>query len=144
MMLSECPHCYARVVPKADGRCPACQKDMRDLTGVDPTKASLRVAQGDVLPSICCDCGQATQRVVTVCRKRTARDEPSTWVKILLLITFNWGSMSGLSSRDVVEVELPQCELCGSEGRPEPVYVDFDNVRMTFVVHKNLRDASTP
>ncbi len=142
-MLTDCPHCYARVVPKADGRCPACQKDMHDLAGVDPTRVSLRVAQGDVLPRVCCDCGQATDRVITVCRRTSARDEMSLGVRLLLLLSFNWGALSG-SGGDVVEVEMPQCDLCGSEGRPEPEYVDFDNVRMTFVVHKNLRDAATP
>ena len=116
---------------------------MQDLSGVDPTRASLRVAQGDVLPWVCCDCGQATDRVVTVCKRTSVRDEMSPGVRLLLLLSFNWGAVSG-SSGDVVEVEIPQCDLCGSEGRLEPEYVDFDNVRMTFIVHKNLRDSATP
>jgi len=148
-MLKDCPHCYARVVPKSDGRCPACQKDMQNLAGTDTTRASLRVAQGDVLPAICCDCGQATQRTVTVSMKRSARDEPSMWAKLLIFTFFSWivglvYLITGIANKDVVEVKLPQCDFCSSKGRPEPEYVDFDNVRMTFVVHKNLRDATTP
>jgi hypothetical protein len=142
-MLKDCPHCYARVVPKSDGRCPACQKDMQNLAGADTTRASLRVAQGDVLPSICCGCGQSTDRFVKVHKTRSGRDEPSAWVKVLLFFTFNWGVMSG-GGKDVVEVKIPQCDFCGNEGRPEPDHVDFDNVRMTFVVHKNLRNATAP
>ena len=148
-MLTDCPHCYARVVPKADGRCPACQKDVRNLAGTDTTRASLRVAQGDVLPPICCGCGQATPRTVTVCMKKSARDEPSLWQKVIIFAFFNWivglaYFMTGIANKDVVEVKMPQCDFCHSKGSPEPEYVDFQNVRMTFVVHKNLRDAATP
>lgn len=30
-----CPHCFTTVLAKADGTCPACQKDTRDILGTD-------------------------------------------------------------------------------------------------------------
>ena len=56
-MLTTCPHCFTRVIPKADGTCPACQRNVNDPRGADATRTSLRVSQGDVLPAVCCECG---------------------------------------------------------------------------------------
>jgi hypothetical protein len=85
-MLIDCPHCYTRVVPKVDGTCPACQKDTNDLAGADLSRTSIRVGQGDVLPSVCCDCGYQTQRRVRVYRNNQGdKGELRTGIGALIL-----------------------------------------------------------
>jgi hypothetical protein len=145
-MLINCSHCNTRIVPKSDGTCPACQKDTRDTTGLDLSRASIHVSQGDVLPTICCECGQPTSRSVPVYRKTSGRDEPSTIVGLVIfaLLSFSAGLyllLRGVANTNVAQVRMPQCEACARRGPPEPRYVDFANARMTFVVHQNLKAA---
>jgi hypothetical protein len=35
-MVQECPHCHTKVLPKQDGRCPACRKFFSDPSDVSP------------------------------------------------------------------------------------------------------------
>ena len=35
-MFQECPHCHTKVLPKQDGRCPACRKFFSDPSDVSP------------------------------------------------------------------------------------------------------------
>ncbi len=146
-MLVDCPHCYARVVPKADGCCPACQQNLRLVTGTESMRVSLRVAQGDILPAICCDCGEPTERVTKVQASRSERREGTNWIEVIVLGLMSWLVavyliLRGISETNVIEVRIPQCELCAAGGPPKPEYVDFGNARMTFVVHRKLRDAT--
>ena len=147
-MLIDCPHCYTRIVPKSDGSCPACQRDTRDTTGLDLSWTSIRVSQSDVLPPVCCECGLRTSRMVSVYRKTSPAGEPSTLVGMAIFWLVSWVVglwliLRGMANASVVEVRLPQCEACAGQGPPEPRFVDFGNARMTFIVHKNLRDAMT-
>lgn len=147
-MLIDCPHCCTRIVPKSDGICPACQKDTRDTTGLDPSRTSIHVNQGDVLPPVCCECGQPTSRSVSVYRKASGRGQPSTTVGLVVFALLSWSvglylTLRGLANATVAQVRIPQCEACAKRGPPQPRYVDYGNARMTFVVHKNLKDAMT-
>lgn len=145
-MLIDCPHCYTRIVPKSDGSCPACQQDTRDTTGLDLSRTSIRVSQGDLLPPVCCGCGQQTSRVVSVYRKTSPAEEPSTIFGTVIFGLVSWSiglwlMLRGMANTTVVEIKMPQCEACAGRGPPEPRYVDFGNARMTLVVHRNLKDA---
>jgi len=156
-MITECPHCLTRVIPKADGTCPACQKHVRDTRGADPSRTSLRVSQGTVLPAICCDCGRQTERCVTVClSSRGQQDQEPGFAKTLMALLVGWPVLltllfrgmhilfRGVDSTSLVQVKMPQCRACAQLGTPQPRYVDFANARMTFIVHKNLKDAVLP
>src|SRR5690348_127239 len=44
MNLDPCPHCYRKVIPMADGTCPACGKNTNDRSGTDPTKVLVGTA----------------------------------------------------------------------------------------------------
>jgi hypothetical protein len=107
----------------------------------------LRVAQGDKLPAICCDCGEAADRCVAVCRSTQGdADQPSGFVQALIGLLISWPMalyffLRGIQNTSVVRVDMPQCQVCAQVGLPEPQYVDFKNARMTFVVHKNLQEA---
>lgn len=141
-MLVDCPHCYTRVVPKSDGTCPACQRQVTGEHDAQPGRTTLRVAQGTRLPPVCCDCGQPTERYVAVGGKSAG--EPSGW-SALIVSLFSWPIglwmfLRGLERTSVVQVRVPQCWQCGRGGRPKPRYVDFPNARMTFVVHRKLKE----
>lgn len=160
-MLIDCPHCFTRVVPKADGTCPACQKDTRETAGGDLTRATMPVAQGDVLPPVCCHCGRDTRRCVAVSIEAAGKgqDLPGGGTAISLLLSlaslfvsmlaflilwpvFVYRLLRGIAGTSVVEVRVPQCEVCAAYGDPRPQRVDFENARMTLVVHKRLKEAT--
>jgi hypothetical protein len=147
-MMIDCPHRYTRVVPKSDGACPACQKDTRDTVGLDLSRTTIRVSQGEVLPPVSCERGQRTFRVVSVYRKSSSGDGPTVLggAAIFGLLSWPlglWYMLRGVTNTAVVEAKLPQCEACADLGPPEPRYVDFENARMIFVVHTNLCNAVT-
>lgn len=143
-MMIDCPHCYTRIVPKPDGCCPACQGDTRDVPAKDLTQTPLRVSQGDILPPVCCECGCDTSNRVCVYRKTSGeRDEPSTVTGTFIFLCISWivglyMLLRGMASARVVRVTMPMCETCAKHGPPQPRHVDFENARMTFIVHKNL------
>jgi hypothetical protein len=146
-MIAECPHCFTNVVPKADGACPACLRDMHDTCGTDSSRSSVRLSQGEELPGICYECGQVTDRFCAVtCSSCKDHDQPSGIVQALIVFLISWPLalyflLRGISNASVVQVRLPQCGDCAARGKPEPRYVDFGNVTMTFIVHKNLKHA---
>ena len=47
MNIEPCPHCYRKVIPMADGKCPSCGKKTADRTGVDPTRTLISIRTGD-------------------------------------------------------------------------------------------------
>jgi len=65
-------------------------------------------------------------------------------LSILALLVSWWflpfAVMCGLRDRtgDVVIVEIPQCEVCGDSGKPAPIRVNSEELRMTFVVHRDF------
>lgn len=42
-------------------------------------------------------------------------------------------------SRDTLLIRLPQCKLCASQRRPAPVRVNSEELRLTFVVHRDFK-----
>ena len=147
-MMVECPHCHTKVWPQPDGTCPACRKNTQDKRGTDPSKTTMSVAYGEELPGLCCHCGRQTSRYFRVVRSITRTDNEAAGAGIV--VASIRGLVAGLlgwwlsRSRDLVIVELPQCDPCAAaEGPPSPRHVDFGRQRMTFVVHRNLKDAAT-
>ena len=147
-MIVECPHCYTRVWPTPQGECPACRKSIHDATDADRAKTSVSIGHRSLLPPYCCDCGRPTDRYVRIVRRVSCKadvaDSPAGLLSVLALLVSWWflplAVMSGLRDRtgDVVIVEIPQCEVCGESGRPAPIRVNSEELRMTFVVHKDF------
>lgn len=147
-MIVECPHCYTRVWPTPQGECPACRKSIHDATDTDPAKTSISVRDLSQLPPHCCDCGRSTDRYVKVVRRisrKTDVADSAAGLFSVLALLISWlflpfALMSGLRERtaDVVVVEMPQCEVCGESGKPAPIRVNSEELRMTFVVHKDF------
>lgn len=147
-MIVECPHCYTRVWPTPEGECPACRKSLHDTTDTDPAKTSVSIAHRSLLPPYCCDCGRPTDRYVKIVRRVSrgvdVADSPAGLLSVLGLLVSWWflpfAVLCGLRDRtgDVVIVEIPQCEVCGDNGKPAPIRVNSEELRMTFVVHKDF------
>ncbi len=117
----ECPHCYADVLPMADGRCPSCLADTTasPAGGGSFTKASLgHRAEG--LPHVCMVCGKPTERKRRFSQKtkneRYATNPAQGDGGIGLLLTWLFDYVSGKMHQEIV-LEVPQCAECHEQGR---------------------------
>lgn len=141
----DCPHCFTTVVPMQDGTCPACRKNTTDPGVRRRLRGQLTISPTSRLPAICCDCGQATQRLVKVRQAMSRDDVPGPVVAALtafisvLMGLFLFFRRIEQSSR--MQVTIPQCHHCASKGAPRPTHVDFASARMTFAVHLRLKEA---
>ena len=148
-MIVDCPHCYTRVVPTSQGACPSCRQSVYEATDADHSKASISVAHLEPLPTMCCDCGCATDRTVKITRNisRKADLEPSDDLLSYIGSLFSWiGWLIALvrgdfRSRigDQVVVQMPQCVICSESGIPDPIHVNAHELRMTFIVNQEFK-----
>lgn len=140
----ECPHCHTRVLPKADNICPACRRNILDMQDVDPNMVSLTVRESHELPPYCYLCNSYTDRYV-----RIEGDKESFLarnIRILgsiLVPPWEWIKQTEEGTTNVF-INLPQCETCAEREEPTPLYVDYDDQSMTFVVHKDFRERVQP
>jgi hypothetical protein len=52
-MLTECPHCFTRVLPKPDGQCPACQQSTLNVRDADREWMTATVRENSRMPDYC-------------------------------------------------------------------------------------------
>jgi hypothetical protein len=147
-MVIDCPHCFTKVIPKPDGSCPACQGNTR-VSRARPDYSACRVGHNAPLPPICCGCGQAADQYYAITSHSTEGRSEASGVTALLLAMISlpmaiFMLLRGMQETSVVQVKLPICPHCRQFGLPTPQYVDFKNARMTFVVHKRLKEALEP
>ena len=57
---------------------------------------------------------------------------------LIPLQLYRWAARMQATSE--IAVNLPLCPMCECQAAPQPIHVDFANARMTFLVHRNLRD----
>ncbi len=147
-MVIDCPHCFTKVISKPDGSCPACQGNTRASTA-STDHTAVRIAHGEELPLICCGCGGPADHYHTITQHSSEGRAEGAGVMALLLALISWPAallmfVRGLQETSVVRVKLPFCSRCRQLGAPTPKYVDFKNARMTFIVHKRLKEAIDP
>jgi len=135
----ECRACHARVQFSSTGRCPACRTHFHDAE--DDGRRQIRLKANTVLPEICAECGQVTERRVVVKRARpleedTGRKAMRLYAGGIFGLLFGWL----VRTADHFVVELPLCRECPT---PEPHHVDFVDRVMVFHVHRELHDAHT-
>ena len=134
----ECPHCFTKVIAKADSTCPACGRIVLDKDGTSPGQTAVILTPGQELPSLCTSCGTFTERRVRISRSiPVGSEELQLSSPGLLSAFFAWALRL---SRRSVAVDIPLCALCGSS-RIRLLHVDFENYAMTLVVDKAFRDA---
>jgi hypothetical protein len=139
-MLRECPHCYTRVVPLPDSRCPACQKNVLEGEGADRKLTSMVVHESLALPNYCYFCDAPTTRFVTIKRSLVKKGE-NLVVRLLLAGFWIWSLLfTGSTRLRAITIRLPQCSKCAARGKPEPRHVDFERLEMTFVVNRSWRE----
>ncbi len=144
-MIQECPHCYVRMFPSAAGVCPSCNKNIHDCTDAAPDLTRVDISPLDILPGNCLECDRPTTRRVKVKRSKVEGngDHPLlTALLSLILLPFGWIRIGSSGQRYSLSMKIlvPQCDGCASSGIPEPEYVDFEEGRMSFVVHKHFRE----
>jgi hypothetical protein len=69
-MLTECPHCFTRVLPRPDGECPSCQQNTRDVRDADGEITTVIVRENSRMPDYRCTCMLPERRLVRVARSR--------------------------------------------------------------------------
>lgn len=98
------------------------------------------------LPDICMQCARPTNRRVKILSKADGEKEPTffNFLKHLSMVSLvpmyayaEYGDMDGTSP--TVALRVPQCKECSGREKPKPVHTDFEDMRMTFVVHKNFK-----
>lgn len=143
-MLTDCPHCYKKVIPMQDGKCPGCGKNTMDTTNANINMTLLEIQQGTPLPQICCFCGENAEGTILVERSKSTGGE-SLFIRILVLVfsPFLYLFGNGFERKtSKLKIFLPTCAKCSNENI-EPRHVDFDNYAMTFVVHKKFKRSLT-
>ncbi len=150
-LLIQCPHCYFHVLPSRDGFCPSCHKDVHDLSGIDPSMTLMDIPDTMTLPDYCLTCARPTERRVKILSKVDRDKEPTilNFLKHLSLVFWapayayaEYGDMDGTSPTVILDV--PQCGECAGRGKPKPVHTDFENMCMTFIVHKKFKKKVRP
>jgi hypothetical protein len=97
MNINPCPHCCRRVIPMADGTCPACAKNTSDRSGTDPSKVLVGIRSGQRLPDVCHRCGTPTRTT----QRLTVASEPrgTTFVDGFSQLVATSSNRSGSSTR---------------------------------------------
>jgi hypothetical protein len=147
MNIEPCPHCYRKVIPMADGKCPSCGKKTADRTGVDPTRTLISIRTGDRLPLICHNCAIPTDRA----KKFEVASEPQGTTRQPLFGGILWllirpvnlfAKMERIQKEIQLSVVLPTCRECARKmGNLTPHYIDFEDRRIDIVVHTDFKQA---
>ena len=144
-MLEDCPHCYTRMIPMADGRCPSCQGDTDDCSSYDPDLAMVTVAQRQTLPNCCLVCGQTTDREVVLTLGSGSDVGTNIAISIAgialsLLAGFGFAKTGG-GDKQHMTIRVPVCPRCKGHPRLEPRHLDFQNYQAKFLAHRRFGEA---
>src|SRR5216117_3165470 len=142
MTIEPCPHCYRKVIPMADGTCPSCGKNTKNLAGADPHKVLIGIRPGDRLPPVCFECGTPTQKTKNL--DFEAEPQNATFggsigefaARFLEAFSFI-ARFERLSKTSRIGIRLPVCRDCRKRlRRINPQHIDFEAHRVDLVVHK--------
>jgi hypothetical protein len=149
-MLTECPHCFTRVLPKPDGQCPGCQQSTLNVRDADREWMTATVRENSRMPDYCCTCMLPELRLVRVSRSRVvwgSSDDSGLGAAAAFVLHLLIGGLSFLihllhsekrSGSQKVVVQVRQCRACSRRQPLEPVFVNFDGYSMKFVVHRDF------
>lgn len=142
-MLENCPHCFASVLPLADGTCPRCQEDTKDKSGVDPALQPVTITKATKFPDACVICGSnATgRRRVT----QSVGSDVNALGGVLLTAVFGiFGRILGQAiageERQFTEsMRVPVCDECKPTRNVRVLSTDYEKHQMTILVHERCR-----
>jgi hypothetical protein len=148
MNIEPCPHCYRKVIPMADGKCPSCGKKTADRTGVDPTRTLISIRTGDRLPLLCHNCATPTDRakkfeVVSEPQDLTLEPIFGGGIARIFFSPFQrLAKMERIQKEIHLSVVLPTCRECALKiGDLTPRYIDFEDRRIDIIVHTDFKKA---
>lgn len=144
-MIVKCPHCYERVFTKQD-TCPSCGKNVLDTTEDTKYYDLVELKDKQKLPDVCFVCGDSTKNKVRISYSRNHGSKDSLIVKLLLIafspMIFLYSQILNQNRRFTkVKIYLPICDQCFKKERPQPKYINYDDYSLSFIVHKNFKDA---
>jgi hypothetical protein len=108
------------------------------MQDVDPNMVSLTVRESQELPPYCYLCNSYTDRSV-----RIEGDPEASWETMIRVLVPHWKRQTDEGTTNVF-INLPQCEVCAEREAPAPLYIDYEQQTMTFVVHKDFRERVQP
>lgn len=154
-MSFNCPSCDKIMYPSEDGSCPYCRFIIRrekkagleTVLTLEKNPDEITVRHEQLMPGICCVCGQYTENFKKIKYTHSTSMETSTFgiiVSVLLLLFLPiryWIKLGNDEGRyEKVEVRMPICRDCRKLNKIKPQKVSFDDNHMTFIVHQKLRD----
>ena len=136
----ECPHCFARVVPKSDNTCPSCRKNIKDMTNADTDLTTVTLGPSATMPELCIICGQQTNRTYKYTMEIPGGQDSKLISTLLSLLRGRL--LSGLIKKQIqsIGIKLPVCNNCKHyQANIKPIHFNKDTDTMTFVVHKAFK-----
>ena len=153
-MLTECPHCFTRVLARPDGQCPSCQQSMLNVRGAQREFMTVTVGENSQMPDYCCilhDPRTTVGACCTLARRLGGPGDSGIWAVAAFLLHGVVGVLSLLmqvlhsdkqSGSQMVVVRIRQCRECSRRQPLEPVFVNYDGYNMKFVVIAISRSSS--
>lgn len=148
-MFIDCPHCLQNVLPLPDDTCPNCYKNTQNTAGADYTRVKVTIRRDTVMPGVCAQCGGWATGQLRL--RREIEIGGLTFLGILailfrfvlmptqtLLILAQERKARFRRVRRELTLELPRCGACS--GEPTVLDVDFDEDRMTLIVHRTFAE----
>jgi len=128
----ECPHCFAEVMFKQDGLCPACRKSKFDTQGVNPNFTMVTINNNHKFPSCCFLCGENTN-VKKYLSWSYIADPFSHWLIRL------FSHIPGSSHRVRHQVCIPVCAECLPQAKRVKPISTIAGLSCRMMVHRKFR-----
>lgn len=141
LLISECPHCHARVIFMASGACPACRRHPEE-PGARHELTRASIESGEALPPLCASCGSPTDRRERIQHREREDEGPVEAILFLmrLLHPLAWFDALSRGPARKLEVALRRCARCAKEAIV-PTSIDLERMRMTFLVDRRFANA---
>ena len=103
---------------------------------------SLTVLESQELPPFCYLCNSYTERYILIEGDKESSLNRSIRVFGSFLVPHRVRQTDEGTTN--VFIHLPQCEVCAEREEPTPIYVDYENQSMTFIVHNGFKERVQP
>lgn len=153
MNLPECPYCYANVMFRPDGTCPACGKNAAQAPEENRKYSAVELMQGQDMPACCVSCGTDTDQMELFeyryeSHLRGDLDENSYFAfMIFTVMTLGLGlTLLPLYRRRLrkyreitYHISLPYCDSCLPQ-KPSYKPITIEGRAFHFKVHKAFKE----
>ena len=136
----ECPNCLTKIFPTNEGNCPSCKTAIRSYESENQVFTSLDVHELAKQPKTCFNCGKTSDSYLNFNKKtKTGGDH---WFLILLTQLISAIPIIDTPEQKIrTRINLPTCSQCKRSNRNyEPTYINFQESKMTFKVHKRFKE----